>query len=167
MPEIRYAGFQGSVYLNGNTSPGNLVTWIFNWSLEIMQEVAESAVKGEVHDQQTLGGVSTRVNAERFSADHTTGGDSFSGSVPVTSLVSSNAPTPTLGSPAGSAVLGQTVEYYLYGIDIGKVGGVPAAGAYIHGFGVLTRSSANNPRAGATEQFEIVGTNMPTIVVTV
>lgn len=159
MPETRYAGFEGAVYLTtGGSTAGNRITWIFNWSLEVMQETQECAIKGEVHDTYEGGGVSTRVTAERFMGDTLTGGFNFSGPSPITKKIVANAP---VGTTTNIKV--GTVAFYLYGINKALTVDTPAAGAYIQGTGILVRTQIQNPRGGATEQFEIQCSVMPTI----
>lgn len=159
MPETRYAGFEGAVYLaSGGSIPGNRITWIFNWSLEVVQETQECAIKGDRHDTYESGGVSSRVTAERFMGDVATGGFPYSGPSAITKRIVTNAPPGTL-----TMINGVTVVFYLYGINKALTADAPAAGAYIHGEGLLVRTQIQNPRGGATEQFEIQSIVMPTI----
>jgi hypothetical protein len=154
VPQDRLAGFRGSVYFGSNK-----ILDIFDWTLEIQQEVAMAAIKGEVHNNYAAGGVTSRVTAQRFSTDVTT---DLSNSGPPTneqggSVFAQNlvADVPAAGNtPSWS---GKTVTFTLYSVDT-----VSTQGFKVTGEGFITRVNQNNPRGTVTEAFELQCTIMPT-----
>jgi len=155
VPQDRLAGFRGSVYF------GALKIFdIFDWTLEIQQEVALAAIKGEVHNTYAAGPVMSRVTAQRFVTDVSTnlnadaGADELGGSVFARNLV---ADVPASGNTPAWA--GKTVTFTLYSVDAQNTQGFKVTGE-----GFITRANQNNPRGSVTETFELQCTIMPTFV---
>lgn len=159
VPQDRMAGFRGAVYLGGTAAASGVkILDIFDWTLEAVQEVVPCPIKGEVHDRNAAGGVTSRVTAQRFVTDVAldlanagTPVNAQGGSVFGRSLFS-NIPA-TGNTPKWQ---GLSVKYSLYTLDA-----TTNQGFFITGEGFISRITANNPRGAATEALEIVGDTMP------
>lgn len=158
VPQDRMAGFRGAVYLGGTAAASGIkILDIFDWTLEAVQEVVPCPIKGEVHDRNAAGGVTSRITAQRYVTDvalnlnaagppaNAQGGSVFG------SALGSNIPA------SGASWKGVSVKYSLYTNDA-----VTNQGFFITGEGFISRITANNPRGMASEVLEIVGDIMPT-----
>lgn len=181
MPRI--VGKSGSIYLASYVTQAfpSILTHIgdvFNWELEVIQELVECGIKGQTHEDYAPGKVTSRVTGERFVQNLALSGNDPPYASVLTQLITDLAPY--TGTQAGlyahalqaartagpGPFAGQTVVYQLWAIDDQTFGtGVtPIAGAVIKGEGFLQRVTHKNPRPMDSEQFEITGTKMPLVV---
>lgn len=144
----RLVGKQGAVYLGAHR-----IADIFDFVLEINQELIDATVKFEVHDVMAAGGVNSRLTASRYITDTTTditANPEVGGSVAGKHIIA-NIPA------AGNTFEGATVTWTVYTID------AQSKGFRLNGEGFVERVTMNNPRGMATEVWEIRNTVLPTI----